>query len=393
MIFDNIVTIAQTRGGIEVAARQGDAPFTDSQYIARDGTAYEIQANGIMTPRPAEASDVWAAQRRTLANAYAPRPPRIFLVNGVLALPSLSIVYGAPGTLKSMLLADLCACVVSGAAWLPKLNDAGGGFETHPAPILWIDFDNGKDRTDERFAAVGRAHNLPESAPIFYYSMPAPPFNANDEAHVNALIARIQDAGAKLIVIDNLGLVAGDADENSASMARVMGNLRRIAESANVAVIVIHHQRKTNTANARAGDSLRGHSSIEAAIDLALLVERKEGEDQISIKSTKTRGADVAPFGAMFTYEHAADSKELAHARFFGIAHVDESSNHAIEAAIIAAVMGNAGINKGELTKDVQCTLPRAGLNRIRTCIDLLCQKGQLKVITGANNSQRYQLA
>jgi len=54
-------------------------------------------------------------------------------------------------------------------------------------------------------------------------------------------------------------------------MATVMGHFRYLAEQAKVAVILIHHQRKSNGSNARLGERLRGHSSIEAALDLASL--------------------------------------------------------------------------------------------------------------------------
>jgi hypothetical protein len=37
----------------------------------------------------------------SLADAYRPRHPPVELVTGLLPLPSLAIVYGAPGTLKS----------------------------------------------------------------------------------------------------------------------------------------------------------------------------------------------------------------------------------------------------------------------------------------------------
>lgn len=40
-------------------------------------------------------------QRYTLADAYKPRPPRRYLVDGLLPVPSLSIVFGGPGSLKS----------------------------------------------------------------------------------------------------------------------------------------------------------------------------------------------------------------------------------------------------------------------------------------------------
>ncbi len=54
-----------------------------------------------------------------------------------------------------------------------------------------------------------------------------------------------------------------------------MAGLRHIAEERDIAVKVIHHKSKCD--RLRAGDSLQGPSSIESALDLALLVEREGG--------------------------------------------------------------------------------------------------------------------
>ena len=60
----------------------------------------------------------------SLADAYAPRSPRRYVVDGLLPYPSLSVVYGGPGSLKSMLLADLPVRrpgqTVAGTAARPK---------------------------------------------------------------------------------------------------------------------------------------------------------------------------------------------------------------------------------------------------------------------------------
>ena len=64
-----------------------------------------------------------------------------------------------------------------------------------------------------------------------------------------------------------------------------MAHLRQLSERVDGVVIPIHHQRKDHGNGGRAGDRLRGHSSIEAAVDLALLVEREEVSSEITIKS------------------------------------------------------------------------------------------------------------
>lgn len=347
-----------------------------------------------LQPREAFRVDKWSTQKRTLADAFMPREPETFVVEGIIALETVNILYGAPGTLKSMVLADLLVCVAAGVPWLESLpGQPGKGFATKQAPVLWIDFDNGKRRTDNRFEAFARERGISPDVPLTYYTMPSPWLDASDERAVDALIARVQEHGAGVLVIDNLGLINGGTDENSAEMTVVMGNLRRLVEATGVALIVIHHQRKTNMTGARAGDSLRGHSSIEAALDLALLVEREEGASSVRIKSTKTRGADVAPFGALWTFQHKPDSKELETARFWGELVEDLTSDKAVRRAILDCLKHNAGITKGEIVKGVKETLEAVGVNRIRANIDrLAAERAIRKIAGGKDNAQRFEL-
>jgi hypothetical protein len=197
----------------------------------------------------------------------------------------------------------------------------------------------------------------------------------------------MQDKDIKLVLVDNLGVVSGDADENSGDMVAVMSEFRQLAEETGAAVVLVHHQRKGTGYAGRAGDSLRGHSSIEASLDLALMVEREELSDTVTIKATKVRGEDVLPFTAVFTYERRPDG-ELESAQFFGIAAEDNRSGEAIEREIMVALLG-CSLNKTELTKAVKEVLKDVGINRIRDRIDRLSATGKLVVSNGKNNTEK----
>lgn len=333
--------------------------------------------------------DTWHAF--SLAEAYEERPPVEYIAAELFALPSLNIVYGAPGTLKSFLMADLALCAAAGIPWLspaPWVNgNLARALPTRQVPVMWVDFDNGRRRTQDRFGALGRSRLLPKDTPFIGYSMEMPWLDAGNQQSIEALMNRMLHEQVGLLMIDNLGLVSGDADENSGEMVRVMSEFRQLAEETGSAVVLIHHQRKSTGTSSRAGDSLRGHSSIEAALDLALLIEREELADTVSIRATKVRGADVLPFSAVFTYENRPNG-ELHTARFFGIAADDNSSDAAIEREI-SAVLQDRSLNKTDLTKAVKAELTNVGINRIRDRIDRMAATGRLLVGTGKNNTEK----
>lgn len=281
-------------------------------------------------PEPEETEDNgWEVF--TLADAYAPRPPIEYIVNKLIPLPSLSIFFGAPGALKSLLLQDLMACIVAGKPWLEayreRLEQPGPAkeqpapFATKPVPALWVDLDNGKQRTHEHIEAVSKARNLPSDAPLNYISMPNPwlDFSVSTGGAVR-LAQTIKQMGAKLVIIDNLTQIIGTTNLNDSAMGVIMGNLRNLAEKFNCAVIVIHHQRKSNgNDGARKGETLMGHASIEASLDLALLIERKGDSSVVKCSTTKVRGyVEAHEFGAQFFFKHRQDTVDLAEAWFVG---------------------------------------------------------------------------
>lgn len=326
----------------------------------------------------------------TLQDAFRPRDPIKYIVNNLFELPSLNIVFGSPGSLKSFLLADLACCVAAGRNWLTHQDsNTANGWRVTMAPVLWLDFDNGTRRTHERFSALARARGIPASTALIYESMPSPILNMRDEKHVAELITIIKSCGARLVIIDNLGVISGGADENTSEMIEILLNLRRVAETTESAVVVIHHPRKSSAENGKQGDTLRGHSSILASLDLALHIDRELDSPIITIKPVKERGKGVMSFSARFTYEDDPDG-QLISACFFADSKLPLTSVDTINRAIIDCLGGDT-LNKTTLCERVHEKLSgEIGINRIGSNINYLAEQGYLTMKKGENNAQLY---
>ena len=329
-----------------------------------------------------------------LSNAYEERPPLEYIVGNIFQLPSLSIVFGSPGSFKSFLLADLACCVASGKNWLPPFGDPNGkGQPVIQGCAVWIDFDNGQRRTLDRFKALGTAMGLPNDVPLRFTSMPFPGFDARDENQITELQVIIEEQHAKLVIFDNLATISGNADENSAEMAKIFFNFRRLSDNTGTAIVVIHHPRKGSTHQGRMGDRLRGHSSIEAAIDLALYIERSGDSLSVEIKPTKVRGSLVESFFARFDFQNDQNG-QLTRARFFSTTGSLNTQDVKVRDVIWEA-LADGKLNKGDLTSRANELLKdsdakKVGINPIGKIIESMHDQGFLNMSKGDNNAHLF---
>ncbi len=332
----------------------------------------------------------------TMSDAYAERAPREYIIEKLLPRQSLTMPYGSPGGLKTMLVMDMAMSVLAGEPFLQAMPgiERASPFETQKTAVMWIDVDNGERRSLDRMKAMGKAHNLPDDAPFYFVSFPTPPFIASNDESVDFIIDSVLMGEVGLVVFDNLGTISGGADENSNQMVGVMSGLRRVAERGNCAVVVIHHRNKGNGLVTRKGNALRGHSSIEGALDLAFLIEREEGEDVITIQSTKTRDIPVWPFEAMWTYKQD-EAGELTSGRFWGLGRPEKddadrpAKDRAYEAILIDLGPGDVLAQSAIVTK---LKPVKIGRNATLTALAQMEREKLVGVSRGDRNAKLYKL-
>ncbi len=173
----------------------------------------------------------------TARDAFAPIPDPDWIIEGLLLPGSVALFAGAPGSKKTWALLNLAACVASGQDWL--------GHKTRRKPVLWIDEESGRRRLLGRmrkvFRGVGADTNLP------FYATVMQGFDLRSDKDVQTLEGTILECQAGLVIIDALADVAPGADENAVKdMMPLLVNLRRLAESLDVGVVLIHHSTKAN---------------------------------------------------------------------------------------------------------------------------------------------------
>lgn len=211
--------------------------------------------------------------------ALAALPPLTWRVRGVLPAQGLAAIYGPSGSGKSFLGIDLCCAIARGRSWFGKHVTA--------APVVYLALE-GEGGIRLRVLAWEK-HNgepLPDGLRFILES-----FDMSSRQDLADLLAVLPAEG--VVVIDTLNRAAPSVDENSSKdMGQVLTAAKTIQAHTAGLVVLIHHTGKDQT------KGLRGHSSLHAALDGAIEVQRVAGWRSWSVAKAKD-GED----GGSYTFD------------------------------------------------------------------------------------------
>lgn len=208
-----------------------------------------------------------------------------YLIKGVLQANTHAVLYGKSHTGKSFLALDMAMAIALGRPW--------AGRKTKQGAVVYFAAEAGRS-FDVRIIGARKKYGLSESdesAPLGYcpQQLNLLSVEGTREAMLKAIEGVEAYLGQKvtLVVIDTLARVMPGGNENgSEDMGKVTDNIVWLGYHAKCATLTVHHSGK----NAAAG--MRGHSSLQAAIDVELECVRT-GKDGTSgpglIKTRKQR--------------------------------------------------------------------------------------------------------
>lgn len=183
-----------------------------------------------------------------------------FVIDGVLPAQGLAVFFGAPQSGKSALSLEVMRALVTGSTWF--------GRETLQRKV-WFVAAEGQSGLRHRVKAMEKYFQLqlPDAARFVFDEI-----NLMKEDDVDALKARIvEHGGVQVIVIDTLACAMAGGDENSSKdMGKVLSAAKALQRAIGGLMILVHHTGKD------ASRGMRGHSSLLAALDVAIEVKRHE---------------------------------------------------------------------------------------------------------------------
>lgn len=221
---------------------------------------------------PGTADESPPRYRLLTADQLKDLPKQEWAAKHLLPSEGLAAIFGASGSGKSFLALDLVA----------KLAEAGSFFghgvpKVHRVVVLELEGQSGVPRRVQAWE-VANGRPFPKNVQFVFDG-----FNLLEGADLAALAEAIQSSGGcHILAIDTLNRAAPGADENSSRDASlILESAKWLQAALGGLVLLIHHTGKDST------KGMRGHSSLFAAMDAVIEVNRTAGRREWTLIKSK----------------------------------------------------------------------------------------------------------
>lgn len=196
-----------------------------------------------------------------------PAPPgATWLIESIWLAEGVGLLGGQAKVCKTYLAAELSLAVASG---LPALGRYQAAI---PGPVLFYGAEDSLAALRGRFDGLATARGC-DLQKLNVYLIDVPVLRLDRDEDLQRLRAAIDQCQPRLLVLDPFVRLVGNIDENSASdVSAVLGSLRAIQRDHKVAVLLVHHARKSPAAHPN--QAYRGSSDFAAWSDSNLFLSR-----------------------------------------------------------------------------------------------------------------------
>lgn len=221
---------------------------------------------------------------RQIAQVEPPDPARTWLIESLWLDEGTGVLGGAPKCMKTWIACELALATASGVA-------AFGRFPVHrPGLVICFAAEDSQPALRERFDALATARGVDlASCPLNLLDVSGLRLDRADQ--LERLEATVSRAQPRLLVLDPFVRLAR-IDENSAQeVAHVLGGLRELQRRHQLAILLVHHARKS--AGSSPVQAFRGSGDFAAWGDSNLYVTRRD--DRLRLTLEHRRAAAPPP--------------------------------------------------------------------------------------------------
>jgi hypothetical protein len=241
-------------------------------------------------------------------------PARPWVVPGYLMRGAVSVLSGSGGGGKSSLVVAWTTALAEGRA-------LGGFAPRQPEIVVNYNVEDDRDEQRRRYAAAlvaQRASGETIQRRVFrcgpmgvgtLFERDPMTGRVTPTIALEALRALIEESGASVLVADPLAELHNAEENDNTAMRAVIAAFRAMARDLDIAVLVLHHNRK-GTQEAGSADMIRGAGAITGAVRVALTLSTMTPEeaDKLGVKP-EDRRAHFRVDGAKSNYAPPAEAE------------------------------------------------------------------------------------
>lgn len=223
-----------------------------------------------------------------LVSEIEPQPPgTTWLIENLWLAGGVGLLGGRAKVCKTYLAAELALAVATG-------RDALGRFPTRtPGPVLFYGAEDNLAALRNRFEGLAASRGC-IFAQLTVHLLEVPVLRLDRDQDLRGLRASIESCRPRLLVLDPFVRLVGSIDENSASdVSAVLGSLRAIQRELDVAILLVHHARKSPAATPY--QAYRGSSDFSAWSDTNLFLTRNANRLLLSVEHRSAPSPEPIP--------------------------------------------------------------------------------------------------
>jgi len=205
-------------------------------------------------------------------------PEQRWLARDMILLKTTTMLAGRPKKGKSWAAFDLCIAVATGGKWMNQ-------FQCEKGDVYYCALEDTPRRMKDRALKLLEGQPFPRGLMINHFIER----NGAQEDYLEAQIK--ENPNLKLIVIDTLQMFRSPKVKKGGDYAfdyDAITNIHRLSKKYNVAILIIHHTRKSQ--GAEAVDEISGTSGIAGGVDTWLILGDREGQTRL-----QGAGRDIEP--------------------------------------------------------------------------------------------------
>ena len=221
--------------------------------------------------------------------------PTDYLIEDFLPTGSLTMIYSAPGSFKTIISQQIAMCVATGKDFL--------GLKTKKHSILFSDKENNDFIIKDRLSRLREGNDIEtKDFPIYYLTRRDG--DLDSASFLDKLMKTIDKYKISMLVLDTLNRHS-EYEENSATdLSRLYTNVfMPLIEKHGVSIVFLHHTNKTG--------GYRGSGDFLGMCDLVYRVERKSKTEKFVLINEKNRMGEIEEIGAEIHFEEDSIQFEL----------------------------------------------------------------------------------